>query len=67
MKLKTYYQALSAQDKQALAKAIGTSDTYLRHLVEGRRMAGRKFWKKFEVATGGLITRYDLRPDIFES
>ena len=66
MELKAYYQALNAQEKREFAKAVKTSDGYLRHLVEKRRKASPKLCKRIEVASDNKVTRQELRPDIYE-
>ncbi|WP_422460280.1 MULTISPECIES: transcriptional regulator [unclassified Endozoicomonas] len=65
MKLITYYKQLNAEQKRALAKNVGTSLAYLRHLAHGRKMASHKLVKKIVTATDGKVTRQELRPDIY--
>lgn len=49
----------------ALAEAIGTSQSFVSQWVSGARPVSPKLSRKIEEVTGGAITRYDLRPDIF--
>lgn len=62
MKLKTY---LESSNPDALARAAGTKAIYLSQLASGHRKASHKLAKRIETATKGVVTRQDLRPDIF--
>jgi len=53
---------------KALAKAVGTSTDYLYQIATGRRNASvgnGSLCERIEAATKGLVSRYDLRPDVY--
>lgn len=54
--------------RHSLAREIGTSPQYLWQLA--KRWRGRQpsplMAVKIETATGGEVTRHDLRPDLFD-
>lgn len=55
--------------QEAFAKAIGKKQSYVsmlkRRVVELGRKVPSDICPKIEEATGGAVTRHDLRPDIF--
>lgn len=55
--------------QEAFAKAIGKNQSYVsmlkRRVVELGRKVPADICPKIEEATGGEVTRYDLRPDVF--
>lgn len=55
--------------QEMFAKAIGKEQSYVsmlkRRVVELGRKVPADICPKIEEATGGEITRYDLRPDVF--
>lgn len=66
MDLQTYIS--DRERKASLAKALATSPMYLWQLAT--RWKGRKpspeFAMKIEAATDGVVTRQELRPDIWQ-
>lgn len=48
-----------------LAKAIGVSRQIVSHWRTGRCRVPAERCRAIEKATGGAVTRHDLRPDIF--
>lgn len=48
-----------------LAKALGLSAPTVYQWIEGVRPIPARWCCPIEQATGGAVTRYDLRPDIF--
>lgn len=59
-------QAIQAAGTQAsLATAIGIHPTFVSQWAKNRRPVPAKWCIPIEEATGGVVTRYDLRPDIF--
>lgn len=48
-----------------MARRLNTHVAYLSQVANGHRKAGHEFVKKVEKDTGRLVTRHDLRPDIF--
>lgn len=63
MDLKTY---LDTHDGKALAKKVGKSPVYLRHIALGYRQAGETLALDIERETGELVTVAELRPDLAE-
>lgn len=61
-KFETY---LGGQSFGNLAAAIGCDRTYLWRIAKGERQVSAELAVKIETATGGKITRHDLRPDLF--
>lgn len=51
---------------QNTAKIIGSSRQAVYNWLEGSAKISPEFARKLELATGGTVTRSDLRPDIFE-
>lgn len=49
----------------ALADAIGTSQPFVSQWVLDYRPVSPRFARKIEEVTGGQVTRYQLRPDVF--
>lgn len=49
----------------ALAAKIGVSPSFVNQLVNGLRPVPPKLCRRIETATGGEVTKQDLRPDIF--
>jgi len=62
-----YWQSMTAKDKQALAKAVGTTASYLRHIMHGRKKAGFNLAIQLHTATNGDLDKSILRPDIYPS
>lgn len=50
-----------------LAKALGVSQGLVGHWVNGRRRITAERAIEIETATGGAVSRADLRPDLFGS
>jgi DNA-binding transcriptional regulator YdaS (Cro superfamily) len=48
-----------------MAEYLRISPTWLSLLMNGSRRASPELSAKIEKATGGLVTREELRPDIF--
>lgn len=49
-----------------LAKQLGVAEATLRSFENGTRPITAERAKQLELVTGGGVTRYDLRPDLFE-
>jgi len=59
-------KAVSQLGGQAkLAEAIGTTQSFVSQWVTGRRPIPATWCRAIERATGGEVTRADLRPDVF--
>ena len=48
-----------------LARRIGCSQVFVHQMQHGTRKVSPRLCLPIERATGGAVTRYDLRPDIF--
>lgn len=48
-----------------IAEAACTKVVYLRQIARGHRKPSHKLARAIESATNGVVTVYDLRPDIF--
>jgi DNA-binding transcriptional regulator YdaS (Cro superfamily) len=64
MNLKNYLED-SLKKRKILAQKIGTDQMYLYQIANGYRNAGHKMARNIEIATDGLVTKEELRPDIF--
>lgn len=69
MTLVDYINKLSAEDRASFNKdvmaALGVNKAAISHWVSGRQKISPKNAKQLELLTNGLITREELRPDIF--
>lgn len=65
MNLRTYLKMLDKEEKNEFVKKANTSLAYLSQLIGGHRKAGKKTMLAIEKASGGHVTRQELRPDIF--
>lgn len=65
MKLSTYIT--NWDDRERLAKAVGSSAHYIYQIETGwrGRQASPRLAQAIERATAGAVTRQDLRPDIW--
>lgn len=60
------YRKLKEMSQAALGRIVGVSGQHI-HLIEsGARLPSPELAKKIEAATDGLVTRHQLRPDIWE-
>lgn len=68
MTLQEHLRSLDQAGREALAKKVSKAGSvgYLYQLAGGHRQASPELAKKIEEATGGLVTRRELRPDIFD-
>lgn len=64
MDLPTYMQSLPRGGKKRLAIVLGVAPSYLSRLISGDRSITAERAIKVEQATGGVVTRFELRPDI---
>lgn len=65
MTLSDYFKTDVRGAKAEMAAHLGITPTWLSLLIAGRRKASPVLAMSIEVATSGLVTRKDLRPDIF--
>jgi DNA-binding transcriptional regulator YdaS (Cro superfamily) len=63
MDLKTHLSSLQVQERDELAVASGTTRGHLQNIVYGLRTCSPELAAMLERATGGVVTRQDLRPD----
>lgn len=64
MDIKTYLKQHNIQSRRDLAEAAGTKLIYLRQISTGLRKVSADLAVRLEHASGGLITAYELRPDL---
>lgn len=62
MKLTQYLENTSQEE---FAKAIGVTQGLVSHWVTGRTRIPAERVLTIEQATGGLVTRHELRPDLY--
>ncbi|MCP3850627.1 MAG: hypothetical protein GY694_10395 [Gammaproteobacteria bacterium] len=60
-----FYKKLSPAEKKQFAEKINSSVNYLNQLANGHKVAGVKGALKIEKATGGIVTRADILPELF--
>lgn len=65
MTLREWLQINSKEERNRVAMNAGTTVPYLYKLAGGHGKAGWAICSKIEQATGGLVSRHDLRPDIY--
>lgn len=64
--MKPIERAIEAKQTQtALADSIGCHQSLISAWVTGRKQVAARWCLPIERATKGVVTRYDLRPDIF--
>ena len=67
MTLNEYFKTDVRGAKAEMAAHLGITATWMALLIANRRRASPVLAIKIEEATGGLVTRQQLRPDIFGS
>ncbi|MGP2543410.1 transcriptional regulator [Yersinia sp. 2541 StPb PI] len=65
--MKEYWDALTKDEQTALAIRVESSTGYLRLVFNGYKKAGFSLAKKLEDETCGVVTKFQLRPDIYEN
>jgi len=65
MDFKTYFSELSAAQKRNLAADCETTVEYFFQISGGHSEPSPKLALKIESATRGLVSRQELRPDIY--
>ncbi|THD44472.1 transcriptional regulator [Enterobacteriaceae bacterium ML5] len=63
--IKNYWDALTKPEQNALAKKVGSSSGYLRLVFNGYKKAGFSLAQRLEEETAGVVTKSQLRPDIY--
>jgi DNA-binding transcriptional regulator YdaS (Cro superfamily) len=61
----TIKAALKIVKANKLAALCGVTPAFISHMKTGRKAIPPALCPKIEAATGGLVTRAQLRPDIF--
>ncbi len=65
MTLQQYFEDKKRGAKDALAKDLGISRTWMSQLISGRQVCSPELAVEIERLTNGAVTRKDLRPDLF--
>jgi len=65
MTLEEYFSTEPLGSKSEMAEYLGISLTWMSMLIYGRRQPSAMLSVKIEQATQGLVTREELRPDLF--
>lgn len=65
MDMRTFLKTTSKTERERVAKEVETTVAYLFQLAGGHREPSVKLAMRLEKASGGLLSRRDLRPDIF--
>lgn len=60
-----YWKSLTADEKRQFAVKCESTPGYLRHFVDDR-IPGPLMAIKIEKASGGVVSKESLRPDIFK-
>jgi DNA-binding transcriptional regulator YdaS (Cro superfamily) len=63
--LEEYFLTEPKGAKLEMAQYLGVSATWISLLIHGRRLASAKLCVDIERATQGLVTRKELRPDLY--
>lgn len=63
--MKEYWDSLTKEQQGDLAGSVGSTPGYLRLVFNGYKKAGFSLAKKLEETTAGIISKSDLRPDIY--
>ena len=63
--MKEYWDSLTKEQQGELAGSVGSTPGYLRLVFNGYKKAGFYLAKKLEETTAGIISKSDLRPDIY--
>lgn len=65
MTLSDYFKSDIRGAKAEMAEHLRITPTWLSLIISGKRQASPVLALALEDATGGLVTRQELRPDIF--
>jgi len=65
MDMHTYWRGLPTAQRAALAESCDTQVVYLSQIAHGHRKASGRLTLRLEQATSGVVTRHDLRPDLY--
>lgn len=65
MTLSEYFSTEPRGSKIEMARHIGITAEWMSKMISGKAKPSAALCKKLEEATQGLVTRKDLRPDLF--
>lgn len=65
MTLHEYFKDKKRGAKDALAKDLGITRTWMSQIINGRQVCSPELAVEIERITGGAVTRKELRPDLF--
>lgn len=65
MTLEEYFSTEPRGAKHEMAQYLGITDTYMSLLIHGKRRPSPQMAIAIDQATQGLVTKGELRPDIF--
>ena len=65
MKLKQYFDEEPIGAIKEMAEYLGVTQSWMSLLIHERRKPSAALAKRIEEATQGLVTRRELRPDLF--
>lgn len=63
--MKTFIKTFDKLERNRVAEAAGTTDAYLFQIAGKHRKPSARLARDLEKATNGLLTRVELRPDLF--
>lgn len=66
MTLYEYFKTDIRGAKSEMAEYLRVTPTWLSLLIAGKRKASPLLAKRIEDATSGLVTRQELRPDLYD-
>ena len=66
MNLKQYFKDEPYGAKKEMADFLGITPTWLGLLIKKSRKPSPELAKRIEYATQGLVTKKELRPDLFD-
>lgn len=66
MTLIEYFQGEPIGAKKEMAEYLGITQAWMAMLIHNRAKCSPALAKKIELATQGMVTRKELRPDLFE-
>jgi len=66
MELKEYFKGEPYGAKKEMADYLDITATWLGLLIKKQRRPSADLAKKIEIATQSLVTRKELRPDLFD-
>lgn len=66
MNFREHYRSLSTEGRKLLADRLDSTTGYLAGIAWGNKKAGAVMCNNIERETNGVVTREELRPDIFK-